>query len=83
MKIIRFYANWCRKCGLFSDKKNLKYDFDVDIDLPSQKKSMIKYQISVIPTFVAVAENGRIIGKLSNPTTIDDYFEWKERLKKR
>ena len=80
MQIIRFCSKWCNKCKIFSDKKTLGYDTDVDIDLPSYKKTIIKYQISIIPTFLALADNGRIKGKLSNPTDLKEYFEWKEKV---
>lgn len=79
MKIIRFYANWCHKCKLFSDK----CDIDVNVDLPSWKKTMIKYQISVIPSFIALSDNNRVIGKLANPTTVEEYKEWKTKMLKK
>ena len=80
MQIIRFHARWCNKCKLFSNKKDLEYDLDVDIDLPSYKKTLIKYQISIVPTFLALGENGRVLGKLSNPVDIEEYKSWKKKL---
>ena len=80
MQIIRFYAKWCNKCKIFADKKTLGYDTDVDIDAPSSKVFMLKYQISIIPTFVALANNGRIKGKLSNPVDVEEYENWKKKL---
>lgn len=82
MKIIRFFAGWSKQCKLFSDKSKLKYDLDIDIDRPSSKKLMVKYQISLVPTFVAIADNGHIIGKLSNPNNVEKYIEWKGTLKR-
>lgn len=82
MKIIRFYAKWCHKCKIFSDKEKLNYDIDIDIDSPLNKTTLIKYQISVVPTFLALTENNRIRGKLVNPVCVDDYLKWKERFKK-
>lgn len=80
MKILRFYADWCSKCKKFSGREKLGYDADVNVDLPSHKKTLVKYQISIIPTFVAISENGKVKGKLTNPSDIDEYFEWKDRL---
>lgn len=82
MRIIRFYANWSEECKIFSDRKTLDYDLDVDIDLPSYKKTLIKYQISIIPTFIALNNNNRVLGKLSNPKSVEEYLDWKERLKR-
>ena len=55
---------------------------DIDIDLPSYERTIVKYQISVIPTFLALTESNRVLGKLSNPSTIEEYEEWKKKLKK-
>lgn len=82
MKIIKFCSNWCYKCKLFSNKEKLNYDTDINIDLPSNKQLLVKYQISIIPTFIALSENGRVRGKLVNPSTLEDYFDWKERIEK-
>jgi len=82
MRIIRFCATWCPKCKIFANKNKLGYDMDIDIDLPSYKRTIVKYQISVIPTFLALTESNRVIGKLSNPSTIEEYEEWKKKLKK-
>lgn len=79
MQIIRFYAKWCNKCKIFSDKERLGYDTEVDIDAPSSKAFMLKYQISIIPTFVAIANNGRVKGKLSNPLDVEEYENWKKK----
>lgn len=82
MRIIRFYATWCQKCKVFSNKNKLKYDMDIDIDLPSYSRTLVKYQISIVPTFLALTDNNRVLGKLTNPTTIEEYEEWKKKLKK-
>lgn len=82
MRIIRFCATWCPKCRIFSNKSKLGYDTDIDIDLPSYYRTLIKYQISIIPTFLALSDNNRILGKLTNPTTIEEYEKWKKKLKK-
>ncbi len=82
MRIIRFCATWCPKCRIFSNKAKLGYDMDIDIDLPSYRRTIVKYQISVIPTFLALTEGNRVLGKLSNPSTIEEYEEWKKNLKK-
>lgn len=81
MQIIKFYSKWSEKCKLFSDKEKLGYTTEVDIDLPSYSKTLIKYQISIVPTFVALSERGRILGKLSNPINVKEYINWKNRLK--
>lgn len=83
MQIIRFCSKWCNKCKIFSDKKELGYDIDVDIDLPSYKKTVIKYQISIIPTFIALSDCGRVLGKLSNPLTVEDYIGWKNKMERK
>lgn len=83
MQIIRFYAKWCNKCKIFADKKILGYDTDVDVDAPSSKVLMLKYQISIIPTFVAIADNGRIKGKLSNPVDVEEYKNWKKKFSRK
>lgn len=80
MKIIRFCASWCNKCRIFSNKEKLGYDVDINIDLPSYKKTMIKYQISVIPTFLALSDNNRVKGKLCNPLSVEEYLEWKKKI---
>lgn len=80
MQIIRFYAKWCNKCKIFSDKEKLGYDTDINIDIPSNKKIMLKYFISIIPTFVALSDKGRFLGKISNPIDIEEYEEWKKRI---
>jgi hypothetical protein len=80
MQIIRFYTRWCNKCKIFSDKKTLGYDTDVDIDLPSYQKTLVKYQISIVPTFLALGDNGKVLGKLSNPTDLEEYSEWKKKV---
>ena len=80
MKILRFYANWCHKCKIFSNRDKLKYDMDIDVDLPSYKKMMVKYQINVIPTFLALSDNNRVKGKLANPLNVEEYLEWKKKI---
>lgn len=80
MQIIRFYAKWCNKCKIFSDKKTLGYDTDVDVDAPSSKAFMLKYQVSIIPTFVALSDKGRVKGKLSNPIDVEEYENWKKKV---
>lgn len=83
MQIIMFCSNWCNKCKIFSNKEKLEYSNVVNIDLPSSMKTLVKYQISIIPTFIALSNNGRVIGKLSNPLTVEDYIEWKRKLEKK
>lgn len=83
MRIVRFYAKWYKKCKLFENKELLGYDQDIDIDLPSYHKYIIKYQVSIIPTFIAFNSRNKVIGKLSNPIDVDEYFEWKERIDKK
>jgi len=83
MQIIRFCSKWCNKCKIFSDKDALGYDADVDIDMPSYQKIMLKYQISIIPTFIALSDGGRVLGKLSNPLTVGDYIEWKNKMERK
>ena len=61
MRIVRFYAKWYKKCKLFENKELLGYDQDIDIDLPSYHKSVVKYQVSIIPTFIAFNSRKKVI----------------------
>lgn len=79
MQIIKFCARWCSKCKLFKD---VECDTVVDIDLPSNQRTVIKYQISIVPTFIALGDTGKIKGKLTNPTSIDEFLKWKDKVSK-
>lgn len=83
MQIIRFYANWCKKCELFSDKERLEYDIDADIDDSVDRYLAAHYQISTIPSFVALYNNGKIKARLINPKSVEEYLEWKKRITRR
>lgn len=80
MRIIKFVAKWCHKCKLFS---KTPCDLEVDIDLPSYAKTLVKYQVSIVPTFVALDDRGRVIGKLSNPMDIEAVENWRSKLGKK
>ena len=80
MRIIMFMARWCKKCTIFKD---VDYDVKLDIDLPSNNNTLLKYQISIIPTFVAISDGNRVLGKLSNPNTVEDFNKWKAIIEKK
>lgn len=81
MKIIKFImGNWNPLCRPY---QNVKCSIEVNMDLPSSKSMCAKYQVSLAPTFVAVADNNRKISKLVLPQSVEEYEEWLENLKRK
>lgn len=81
MKILKFImGDWNPLCRPY---QKVPADITVDMDMPSSKGLCAKYQVSLAPTFVAVADNNRRISKLVLPQSIEEYEEWLENLKQK
>lgn len=76
MKFIKFDTTWSTKHKIF---ENVDVDLNLNGDDLRSKKYLIKFNISIFPTFIYATENDKLVGKLENPYDIEEFLEWKNR----
>lgn len=72
-KIIKLDTTWSIKHKFFKD---VVVDENLNADNFSSKKPMVRYNVSIFPTFLALDKNNNLVGKLENPSSVEDFNEW-------
>lgn len=80
MKFIKFDTTWSLKHKIF---ENVAVDYVMNGDEIRTKKYLVRYNISLFPTFIYATENDKMAGKLENPSTVEEFKEWKKKCESR
>lgn len=80
MKILKFFATWCKPCNtvteMFKEFKTIPVE---NIDVDENEDLVIKYGIRSIPTILLVDENGNVLhrhtGVPYNLSFLDEYIK--------
>lgn len=76
MKFIKFDTNWSIKHKIF---ETADVDLTMNGDDLRTKKYLVKFNISIFPTFIYATDNDKLLGKLENPYDMKEFTEWKNR----
>lgn len=76
MKFIKFDTNWSIKHKIF---ETADVDLTMNGDDLRTKKYLVRFNISIFPTFIYATDNDKLLGKLENPYDMKEFTEWKNR----
>ena len=75
MKILKFFASWCKPCSALSETlKNANIEHE-SIDVSSDTDLTEKYDIRSIPTLVIIDENGNEVGRILGSKSKEQILE--------
>ena len=82
MKILKFSAVWCGPCKMMKpviDKLKTDIDFElISFDTDTDQVETQHYEVSTIPTFIKVDDNGLELNRLVGPHSYQKMKEFVE-----